>query len=151
MVQGTWTGEGQGRRRGEAGQDLVEFALVLPLLVLLFFGIIEFGRVIFTYNTLANAAREGARFGIVVPNSNGDGFCPSTAVRPPTTILEAACGLTSGLVPGDITVVTSRIGNERLTVQVSYPFRWIVGPIVAAAGAPNPMTLTARSSMQREQ
>ena len=57
--------------RREAGQELVEFALILPLLLLLFLGIIEFGRAILAYNTIANAAREGARYGIVDPDRHG--------------------------------------------------------------------------------
>lgn len=48
-------------RRGEAGQSLVEFALVLPLLLLLLFGIFQFGAVFNSLITLNAAAREGAR------------------------------------------------------------------------------------------
>lgn len=48
------------------GQSLVEMALVLPILLLLFMGIMDFGRMLFLYAQLANAAREGARYGAVV-------------------------------------------------------------------------------------
>ena len=48
-------------RPSERGQALVEAALTFPLLFLIFFGIIEFSLVIFSYNTISNAAREGAR------------------------------------------------------------------------------------------
>lgn len=50
---------------GFDGQSLVEFALVLPVLLLLFMGILDFGRAVFAYNSLSNAAREGARVAIV--------------------------------------------------------------------------------------
>jgi hypothetical protein len=50
------------RRRTQAGQAVVEFALILPLLALLTVGIVDLGRVFYTYEALANAAREGARF-----------------------------------------------------------------------------------------
>jgi Flp pilus assembly protein TadG len=53
------------RRAGARGQSLVEFALVLPILLLIFMGILDFGRAVFAYNTLSNAAREGARVAIV--------------------------------------------------------------------------------------
>jgi hypothetical protein len=53
------------RRRTRRGQALVEFALVLPLLLLLFMGLFDFGRAVFAYNSLSNAAREGARVAIV--------------------------------------------------------------------------------------
>lgn len=51
--------------RDRRGQSLVEFALVLPVLLLLFMGILDFGRAVYAYNTLSNAAREGARVAIV--------------------------------------------------------------------------------------
>ena len=52
----------------QKGQDLVEFALLLPLLLAMFLGIMEFGIIILSYNTIANAAREGARYAIIHPN-----------------------------------------------------------------------------------
>jgi Flp pilus assembly protein TadG len=54
------------RRRGaRRGQALVEFALVLPLFLLFLIAIFDLGRAVFAYNTLTNAAREGARTAIV--------------------------------------------------------------------------------------
>ena len=47
------------------GQALVEFALAIPLFLLLLVGIFDLGRAVFAYNTLTNAAREGARLAIV--------------------------------------------------------------------------------------
>ena len=46
------------------GQALVEFALVVPVLILLLFGILDFGRAIYAYNTIADAARDGARVAV---------------------------------------------------------------------------------------
>jgi Flp pilus assembly protein TadG len=54
----TWGGRG-------GGQSIVEFALVLPIIVLLIAGFIEIGRAVFAYNTIANAARQGARVAAV--------------------------------------------------------------------------------------
>lgn len=47
------------------GQALVEFALVIPLFLLLVFSVFDLGTAVFTYNSLTNAAREGARLAIV--------------------------------------------------------------------------------------
>lgn len=47
------------------GQSLVEFALVVPLLLLLLLGIVQFGFIFNSYVTLTNAAREGAREGTI--------------------------------------------------------------------------------------
>jgi hypothetical protein len=51
--------------RRERGQALVEFALVLPILLILLLGILDFGRGIAAYNSVSNAARSGARVAIV--------------------------------------------------------------------------------------
>jgi Flp pilus assembly protein TadG len=47
------------------GQSLVEFALILPVLVLLSMALLDFGRVVFAQNTITSDAREGARLGSV--------------------------------------------------------------------------------------
>lgn len=48
-----------------SGQGLVEFALVFPIFLILLFGLFDLGRAVFSYNEITNAAREGARLGIV--------------------------------------------------------------------------------------
>lgn len=57
------------RRRGNRdrarGQSLVEFALVFPLFIVLLFGLIDLGRLAYINNAIAEAAREGARWGTV--------------------------------------------------------------------------------------
>lgn len=58
--------------RQERGSELVEFALVAILLLVQLFGIMEFGRAIWMYGTLAHAAREGARYAIVRGSESGD-------------------------------------------------------------------------------
>ena len=52
-------------RRRAAGQSLVEFALVFPIIILLVMAFAEIGRAVFAYNTIANAARQGARVAAV--------------------------------------------------------------------------------------
>ncbi len=53
-------------RRGTA---IVEMAIVLPILMLLLFGIIEFGHVMFVRYNMINAATQAARVGVVTPNA----------------------------------------------------------------------------------
>jgi hypothetical protein len=61
--------------RRQRSQSLVEFAIVAPLLLLLLFGVVDFGRIIYTYVTLNQAVNEGARVAIrdspLLP-TNGD-------------------------------------------------------------------------------
>ena len=52
------------RARGQRSQSMVEFALVAPLLLVLIFGIVDFGRVIYVYITINQAVNEGARAAI---------------------------------------------------------------------------------------
>jgi len=57
--------------RSDSGAAMVEFAIVLPILIMFLLGIIDFGRAFFLYNNLTNAVREGARLGAVqMPNVN---------------------------------------------------------------------------------
>jgi Flp pilus assembly protein TadG len=56
--------------RGERGQELVEFVLILPLVCLLIFAIAQAALVILSYNTIDDAAREGARLGLVADNAD---------------------------------------------------------------------------------
>ena len=55
-------------RRSELGQTMVEFAIVVPVLILLTLGVVDFGRVIFINTMLSAAVQEGARVGAVSPN-----------------------------------------------------------------------------------
>ena len=56
----------------EKAQTMVEFALVFPIVLLITYGIIEFGRMVFIYAAVTGAAREGARYGAAVGDI-GDG------------------------------------------------------------------------------
>jgi len=56
---------GGARRRREGGQALVEFALVVPVFLILLLGIVDFGWALRSWITVTNSAREGARMGAV--------------------------------------------------------------------------------------
>ena len=60
-------------RTGRPGQAIVEFAIVLPILMVLLVGILEVGRMIFIYSAVNNASREASRFGSAV-GFDDDGF-----------------------------------------------------------------------------
>jgi hypothetical protein len=61
------------------GQTLVEFALVLPLLLLFLLGILDLGRAVYAYSTIANAAHEAARLAIV--NQSRGTACPAETIE----------------------------------------------------------------------
>jgi Flp pilus assembly protein TadG len=60
------------RRNSSAGGALVELALVLPVLVLVFVGTIDFGRVFYASQSLVNAARAGFQYGAHTPARSAD-------------------------------------------------------------------------------
>jgi hypothetical protein len=84
---GRWRYKRVARRRAQRGQSLVEFALVLPVLLLVIFGTIEFSFIYQSLNTVHYAAREGARVGAILG--------PTTATAD-TQILAAIQVATSG-------------------------------------------------------
>lgn len=81
--------------RREDGTQLIELAFVLPILVLLFAGVVEVGRLFYTYTTLTKATRAGARYLSASKNfSSGDGARRSAAVSAATNLV--VCGYTAG-------------------------------------------------------
>lgn len=58
-------------RRRAAGQALVETAFVLPIFLIILLGIFDFGRAVYAYNAVSNAAREAVRVAIVNQNQAG--------------------------------------------------------------------------------
>ena len=52
-------------RRRQRGQSLVEFSLILPVMLLMLFGVVDFGRAIFQYSTTAEGARQADRLAVV--------------------------------------------------------------------------------------
>lgn len=112
----------------EAGQSTVELALVLPILVLLVFGIAEFGRVIHAYLTIEHAAREGARLGIVGASDD--------AIR--DRVMQMTVGLEPSRVTVSITPSVRRPGDS-LEVRVRYVLPLVVPLISNAFGNEIPL------------
>jgi Flp pilus assembly protein TadG len=109
--------------RSERGQSMTEFALVLPVLVLILFSIIQFGIAFNNYITLTDAVRAGARKAAVARHLSD----PEGAT---VTSLRAAA---KGLKPADllIDVESSWEAGEEVRVSASYPYSIkIVGFIV---------------------
>jgi Flp pilus assembly protein TadG len=114
------------RGTNERGQALVELTLLLPLLVLLVFGALDFGRLFFAYGAVANAAREGA-----ICASLGTSLCPTGAAG-------AASAEANGTLPGGVTTTVSGGGSPgaSVTVTVQYTFRAATTAILATDGFP---------------
>jgi Flp pilus assembly protein TadG len=151
-------------RRGGRGQSLVEFSLVLPILLLLLFGIIDAGRLIFTYNDVANAARSGVRTAIVNQSTTGSNTCDTTAPDAYPTGCAIASALGLALTAADVCVdyhdVTTPAPSPCVTnvgtpafgsiarVQVTGHFQAIT-PIIGQIIGPIDLTSTSEVSVER--
>ncbi|MBI4787294.1 MAG: pilus assembly protein [Chloroflexi bacterium] len=120
-----------------SGQSLLEFALVLPVLVLVVFGMFDLGSAVITQNMMANAAREGARTGIILANTDANIRAQVRATAPTLTLTDAQIGI----APSPVRTFNSPIS---VTVTFTYtPMTPIVGQIVGNGG----LQLSANSVM----
>ena len=107
-----WTGlRGNVRRRRAAA--VVEFAVVLPLLLTILFGIIEYGWVFMVRQTLQSAAREGCRLAVLQTSVS-----PYTAVTERVNSVMAPTGLTSYTI--QMTHATPASPMETIVITVPY-------------------------------
>jgi Flp pilus assembly protein TadG len=140
------------RWQAEDGSQLVEFALVLPMLLLVVLGIAEFGFIFQRYEVLTNAAREGARIAVLPGYSTADvqarvaGYV--TAGRVPTT------GTNPNVAVADVSIPTTAGGpvlaGKRVTVTYTHTYMFLtaIGSWFGASYATVP--LRAVSEMRTE-
>lgn len=133
--------------KNNQGASAVEFALVLPMLVLLLFGIIEFSLALYDKAMITNASREGARAGVVYK-------VPRLSVADIQGVVTNYCQnylITFGAANSVITNVTGAGGSSgsNLTVSVNYTYGFLVIPkfVTSITG---PITLSATSVMVME-
>ncbi len=126
-------------QRVAAGQALVEFAFVLPLLILMLVGVFDMGRAVFAYNQISNAARTAARVAIV--NQDGDAIQLAATTE--------AVGLTplSVAVTHDPSCASVKRGCV-VTVDVSYAWQ-AATPIVGALVGPITLSSDAKMPIER--
>lgn len=118
---------------------MVELALIVPILIFLVLGVVEFGRVFNAYMTIQHAAREGARLGILGASDN--------EIR--NRVLENAVSLDPSLVSVAIAPSSgSRTSGTILTVYVSYNFRVLMPLLSSVLGTSIP--ISAALSMRVE-
>lgn len=117
-------------RQTRIGQNLVEFALIAPLFFFVVFGIIEGGRLLWTFHTLSNAAKEGARYTTVRGAGSTQGDAPATAGKIENHIVS----ISTGLDPEDLHVGLLLIDGDmkdqsRFRVEVTYDYDFVVTAI----------------------
>jgi len=138
------------------GQSLVEFALLLPILMLFLMVILDLGRAVYYYSAIFNAAREGARYGTVHPGNY-------------LGTEDAAIRLTNGLIDDtqvsagfqyeddagawvDSCGYVTETDVEVVCVTVTYEFRAATPVLARLLGSGTDMiTLRSRAVMRLEQ
>jgi Flp pilus assembly protein TadG len=115
------------------GQSLVEFALIVPLLLLIVFFLLDVGRAVYYYSVIYNAAREGARYGIIHPADTSG-------------IQAAARELAVGLNAADLTITVTHPSSTTIQVNVLYRFR-IITPLVELFLGRNQINLSSTAVM----
>ncbi|MDA8318644.1 MAG: pilus assembly protein [Actinomycetota bacterium] len=131
---------------GDRGATAVEFALLLPMLLLIIFGVIDFGRALNAQITLTQAAREGVRL-----DALGQ---PQSAVVSRTIQAATGLNLTSSNVTETLTCPLNAGPTADARVDVTYRFSFVT-PVGAIAGLfggnfGGPITLTAQGVMPCE-
>jgi len=128
------------RARADAGEALVEFALVLPILLVLSLGMLDFGRAFHAKSLLDMAAREGCRVAIVTKPLD-----QALIVSRVETILDSG-----GFKPNAVT--SSEDANRLVTVQVEMTFKFLTPGVFSLIGAKfdNTMEMVGRAVMRSE-
>jgi Flp pilus assembly protein TadG len=155
----------RGRRRGERGQAIVELALTLPMLLLIVMGIFDFGVMFQRYEIVTNAAREGARIGVLSGAGYSNADAQARAIQYMTvgglTGTTRGCG--GALAPGTrcaaattstVTIAGSSPAKtvSQVTVVVEYDHEYaLVGPMMGLFGSSlGTVRLRAVSTMRVE-
>ena len=130
--------------KNQKGASAVEFALLLPVLILILFGTIEFGLLLYNQQVITNASREGARAGIVAQT-------PRVSESEIETVVLNYCGtnlVTFGAYAAPAVNVSST-GNmfgDDLTVRVTFDYTFLV---LSSLGF-GPRQLVGRTLMKLE-
>ena len=141
-------GRGSRRPNDRRGAAVVEFAVVASLLMMLVFGIIEYGRLVMVQQILTNAAREGSRKAVLLGVTNTDvtnvvaNYLDGTTITGQSRTIEVLDS--SG---NSLDLSTAQPGDP-VTVRVSISFAdvsWLPAPMYLGS-----TVLSASSTMRRE-
>lgn len=135
---------GRARRRLAArnGQALVEFALVLPLVLLLIFGIIDFGKAFNYYNDETSLANQAVRFAEVNSCTPCNGASVETYVKGTADTTQLKNGVTISFCGVKDNNNKWGIAGDAVRAKVTFPYQWLPY-IVTKVGIPNTVTITS--------
>ena len=134
----------------QSGQAVIEFALSLPMLLVVVMGIFDFGLMFQRYEVVTNAAREGARVGVLPNYSTADAQARAQQYLTSGGLSSASATIVA--VPGQATFGNPAKTVSQVTVTVSYPYTYpFIGPILNLVGGTlGSVTLQGVSTMRVE-
>ena len=135
------------KNRYQRGTSVVEMAIVLPLLLMLIFAIGEFGMMYTQWQSLTNAAREGARVGVVWRGTACDSTVVTTDIQNAVDQYMVNTGIDTGTITTNINGVCGAAGTM-LTVTARVPYAFAAMP--GLAGLQSSINLGASSTMRNE-
>jgi len=135
------------RLRSERGAELIEFAIVVPLLILMLAAIMDFGMMFRTLEAITNAAREGARVGVLPGYANTD---ITSRVNQYMTATGLSGPYTVNVANVSVTTTANTFAAKSVTVNYTYqPF--ILAPVSTLFGGTfGAVPLTAVTVMRTE-
>lgn len=131
-------------RKRRRGQALVEFALIVPMFLMLVLGVYEFGRAWHVYQTITDAARDAARTAVLArPTITID-----TVAAAANRVMAASALDTAGAIK---TVTGFKVAGGNSTVTISYPYqlRWI-GGLLGWSGAYQSFNMNSSVTFRNE-
>ena len=134
------------RLANERGTALVEFALVLPVLMLALFGVLDFGKAFNYWNDQQHLAAEGARWAVVNSNPGGGSLQAYIKQQADTAELRGRATVCISFPSNSETGTSGQVGDP-VTVTVSSPYPWI--PFVAQRANLSPTTTITGSATMR--
>lgn len=115
-----------GIRNRQGGGAAVEFAIVLPVFCLVLFGIIDYGWYFYQRTAVANAVRDGVRYGVTRPLASDEPW--TEAQKRAEAVLKLSNVPTTGITWGPTTHVSGDTpAGKMLTLTCSVPFQPLVG------------------------
>ena len=127
-------------RRTDRGQSLAEFAIVVPIFLILVFGIVDFSMALRAWLTVTNASREGARV-LVLGQS-----CSQVTAQSQNVAKGLSPSVTVTITPSTCTGVS----GDTMSVSVSYTYKFVTPLGSLAKMITGPITMTSTSTMRHE-
>jgi Flp pilus assembly protein TadG len=139
---------GRSGRVSDAGQGLVEFTLILPVFLIILFGIIEFGWAMRAYVIEQNAAREGARYWAITGKPGGGCSDITTQI---TNKAPTLGGLTTTYdIDGTTTTTCLAVSPSAIGVQADYTYNFITPLGTFITSIAGPLTISSKATMRVE-